>query len=320
VEFWRDEVGRFHAADFDTLSIVYTKQEGKDGRPIPFQRRYGGLGATVGSTALIELPAETIWLEGRDRTRVNPYGKARCMSFVAEAIADIAQNRAVNDGLRGAFFSRLAITIPWQQWAQYARENPKILKRGDKTLTPETYADEMTEKFHEIVASMLADDYLFLGEGADAKPLNVTLQGVSDLLDRRRLRLCQSLHQYPALLGIDTGTSLSSSSSVQVQIACEKLELLRAAANRGLVWLSNWWLRAQGLDMKARAENEPIRVRDLKALAEARAAEIANEESLVRAGYHTGEDAAMTLTGTGIADPAQHQRWLDGAPSPVPGA
>lgn len=328
VEFWRDEDGEYHPGDFDTLSVVYTGREYKNGKPIPFQRKYGSLGSAVGSGDLDELPGDTVWLEGRGRTRANPYGKARCMSFIAEAIADIAQNRSVNDGLRGAFFSRLAITIPWQQWAQYARDNPKILKRPgtEKSISPEQYADEMTEKFHELVSGMLADDYMFLGEGATAQALNVTLQGVSDLLDRKRLRVCQSLHQYPTLLGIDTGTSLSSSSNVQLTTACEKLELLRAAANRGLVWLANWWLRAQGLDMKARPENEPIRVRDLKALAEARAAEIANEESLVRAGYRTGEDAAMTLTGTGVADPAQHQKWLESrqtqvpppAPSPVP--
>jgi hypothetical protein len=321
VEFWRDQDGEYHAADFDPLSVVYTGEEGRDGRPIAKQRRFSALSPLNSTADLVTLPADTVWLNARRRTRANPYGKARYMAFVAEAIADIAQNRSVNDGLRGAFFSRLAITIPWQSWCEYARTNPKILQRGDKKLTPEQYADEQAERFQEMVASMLADDYMFLGEGADAKPLNVTLDGVSDLLDRRRLRVCQSLHQYPTLLGIDTGTSLSSSSGVQLVTACEKLEFERAAANAGVLFLANWFLRAMGLDMIARAENEPIAIRDLKALAEARAAEIANEESLVRAGYRTGEDSAVILTGTGVADPERHAKWLESlSRTPAPGA
>jgi hypothetical protein len=147
-------------------------------------------------------------------------------------------------------------------------------------------------------------------ELGEPEGLNITLQGVEGILDKRLLRVAQSLLQFPALLGITFG-GREAWAAQQVKVYVNRLDADRSRVNDLIARIGDLFLRLRGVDMVCRWEAEPITLQDLKALAEARQAELAAIGTEVAMGFTDGEDAALRATGTGLADPEQHQRWLD---------
>ncbi len=302
--------------DFDPLSVQF--KETPEGR-IAQQRQLGAKGGFK------DLDLTTVRLGAWRGSRQNPYGRPRFGQFLGWGLGDIAQQRNINDWLHSMAWPRIAFEYPIERWVQYAKDNLETCCEGQgedgNDLTPSEWAAGQAHMMKLISESLVSSDFIMMAEGGKANVLNVALgSGVPDLLTQRRLRGAQALDHPPALIGITDGGT-QAYATVQLEQYGAKLTGVAADPDRAAEWIANLDLRARGVDMVARVERVPIVLTDALINQQARALEIGNELSLVDRGYRTDEDAALTLTGSGVADPARaiaaHQRSLAAPKTPL---
>ncbi|MES2462920.1 MAG: hypothetical protein V4671_20235 [Armatimonadota bacterium] len=290
--------------DIDPLNVLYTTDKEKRVRLAQVRKPTDYL-----DTRLIY---DGAWRATSD----NPYGFARCGSFLSVGLDDVSDQRNQTDFLHAVAWSRLGYEFPFERVAQFALDNPQECLTGKgadgKDLEPGDYASKEFQKSMALLDQMQSSDVLggigkvySLGSGSAA--------GLEGILNARRLRLCQALQQLPNLMGITDGGT-QAYASVQMTAHAQKLESFRAAVNDPLVWLANLHFRLQGIDMICRCESKPLLLTDLKAHHEAREIEIRNVFALVDRGYLTEEEGSVTLTGAGIPEGSKLKD-----PQPTPG-
>ena len=301
--------------DADALTFRWRDADpalGRHGRILE-QRQRGGISSgwkPIDQTTVFTTSYRFRW----DR----PYGLPVFSAFLTEGIADAYHNRGISDGLRGAFYSRLVLQSTWSRFHELGKQALESEDReyllgkgeGEGFMSPAEFADAEMQKLLDALGTLTPDDIAVMPEGSEPQALNITLQGVSDVLDKRLLRVSQSLLQFPALLGITFG-GREAWAAQQVKVYVNRLDADRSRVNDLIAKIGDLFFRLRGVDMVCRWEAEPITLQDLKALAEARQAELAAIGTEVAMGFTDGEDAALRATGTGLASPEQHQRWLD---------
>ena len=112
------------------------------------------------------------------------------------------------------------------------------------------------------------------------------------------------------MLGITQGGT-QAYSGIEWKGYAKKLESMRGHVIATIVKLANLHLRYCGINAIAKAEVTKIETSDKKSDEEARKLAIENETSLIDMGFSTGDDSAVALTGTKVADPVRYAAWLE---------
>lgn len=250
------------------------------------------------------IDTSTVRVGAWNGSRQNPYGEPRFGRFLGVGLGDIAEQRSVRDWLYSQAWPRIAFEFPIEQWVQYATLNPNVCKglgpnEGDLTATE--WAEREVDMMQSVCEGLVSSDFIFMASGGKASALNVSASGQAELLDRRSLRLAQSLDHPPALLGFVYGGT-QAYSSVQLRQYGAKLSGVAEDPDQAVVWVANTDLRARGVDMIAQVVREPIILTD--ALLDAQAREINTRVGFawVDRGVITPNDNAIALSGSGIAD------------------
>jgi hypothetical protein len=247
-------------------------------------------------------------------TRDNPYGRPLRAASLGELLRDLRTQHTLDDLLHAIVWPRLSVGFPFEETVQYAGEHPEVLigaaaDGGD--LTPAEWAQQQFQALKDIMNNLVASDQFIMPKGAQPAVLSGAegLRSLEGTLQMQRHRLVMALDQLPGMLGITDGGT-QAYTVAQYKLMMKKLEFLRAYVNGVLLRLANLHLRLLGMPLTARADVEPMSSIDALTDQQARAAEIANELTLVSAGYLSDEDAAVNLTGSG---PVRRQARLSRA-------
>lgn len=250
-----------------------------------------------------------------DGSRDNPYGVPLFAAALPQALADITRTQNLNDVLRTTAWPRLSVGFPFDRVVEQAKQNPSLLKGrrpdgGD--WTPAEYATGLFNDLLELMGDMKADDTFVYPEGGMVKVLDAAsgLAGLQVPLEQLRLKLCQSVHTLPSLLGITDGGT-QAYSSVNWGVQAKKIESFRSWVNSVLCRAFKLHLQLLGMPFSVVAESEPIRSSDAYTDEQARQLRIANEQELVRLGYQDRTTASIRLTGTEPVVSDEQQKAID---------
>ena len=165
------------------------------------------------------------------------------------------------------------------------------------------------QRVGEKMLTLKADDVFIYPVGGTVESINGA-NGIGQIIgafEHTRHRLCMALDTLPTLLGVTSGGTLAYS-TVDWAMQVRKIEGFRSFVNNVICKLFNVHLRTLGLPYTVKAECEPIRASDAYADEQTRQLKIANEQSLVDAGYQDRTAASLNLIGQSPAvDDATHE-------------
>jgi hypothetical protein len=252
-------------------------------------------------------------------TAENPYGTPRLSAALSELLCDMADESDVGEWLSRVGLSQVAWSVDIENLLTYVQENAgtELIDSDGNPITLSQWLRNYIEGLsYDIEARRSGQSIVAAGATPSAITANPGT-AIPQLRQQRLLRLSASLLQPPALMVGSVGSNaFSSTSDVEWEVHAEVLNSLRAFCYMVPVWIANLDLRARGVDMIARMDAEPIRAADLKAYYEAQGLRRDNEFELVRAGMRSEEDAAMSLTGSGIVNPERAIAYF-AAPQPA---
>ena len=283
--------------DFDPLS---TRFRDTDAGRIVEQRNPSGSDA-----GWQPLDLTTVRVAAWNGSRENPYGGPRLGTFLGVGLADISEQRSLRDWLHAMAWPRLAFEFPLEQWVAYATLHPEVcegLGEDGGSITPTEWAEREAANMKLVCETLTSSDFILMATGGKASALNPAPgSGLAEILTQRRLRVAQALDHPPALIGITDGGT-QAYATVQMRQYGAKLTAVAHDPDRAVEWIANLDLRARGVDMIARVEREPIVLTDALVDQQARQLEINNVLTLVDRGMVDPGEAALMLTGTGVAD------------------
>lgn len=319
--------------DVDVFSLRYRDVNGvsdRHGRVLEQRVKLGGGEAVATSAKGVRganykaLDPATIFTCAYLDSWRNPYGEPIFASFLTEGPEDAIHQQGIKDGLHGAFYSKTVLESTWSRFYDLAArteesggpERDYLLAKawgedGSPTeyMTPAEFADAEQKGLLEKLSTTRPDDYMLMPEGSNPKSITIDLRGIDGILDKRLIRVAQSLCHPLALLNISlAGREAWAKSQVQVYVAW--LEGLRCIVNAVIAEILSLHLRLMGVDMIVRCETLPISIADVLALAEVNAAQLKNAGDEMLMGFTTPEEAAMRATGTGLADEQQARAWM----------
>ncbi|MBB6053264.1 hypothetical protein [Armatimonas rosea] len=255
-----------------------------------------------------QLPRERIAYAALDGDSDNPYGEPLFKAFLAEALADVREQKNLGDLMHSVVWPRLFFSFPFEQVVEYARTTPEVLVGAGGLgadgnaidLSPTQYAFTQMELFKKSIQALAADDQLFGIKGGDAKTLTLAegLAALDPIFQRRALRIASSLRHPATLLNIQMGGT-QGLGDTNWRVYATQLRSLRASGAAPVLQIANLHLRLMGLNLVARLKAEPIRTTEKLTDAQADQTSIANAITKRDQGWITQEEASIEVTGSG---------------------
>lgn len=246
----------------------------------------------------------------------NPYGVARRAPALWEIYRDLQLNDDMRDVFRTAAMPRIVVKLDHSKMLEYARQ----MFPSYTDLDLQKWLQDEVDAMAAGVSTLRADDYLVVDITATVEAIEggKGLGNQQEYLQMFQRRLIQSIGTQPFMVGMND-TTTETQAREQFKLQALVLERVRACALEPLRRIANLHLRLMGSPAVARVEYEPIRTTD--ALIEAQTAQIELQTAGQRAamGIDSMDTVAQDVSGSGLADEEQAQKWLDANTAPKQG-